>query len=261
MHLDGAARARQAEDPMPESSFINPDGQTTEDLEPAEGACELERISAPGERIRQVLPTLLEAARPSAIEDGAVIYHEGEPIDSVLVIEAGTVKLLRHLPNGRARIVRLHTRGSLLGLNGMLEPDHEHTAVAVGDVDVLQVPLSDVRRIREKDPKNYSRLLEAWNSYLTEADIWITRFSTGSIRARVARLLSFLAMRPTEHDDGRGQVSLLSGEDMANILGVTPESVSRNLAELKRQGVLAPLDGMTERYDCDLKALETLGLD
>ena len=231
------------------------------DGKPHANACDLERISAPSERLQDVLASLLKAARATTFAPGSVLYREGEEIESLFVLESGLVKLVRHLPNGRARIVRLHAGGALLGLNGTLESDHEHTAVAIGEVRALHLPLANVRRLRSDAPESYSRLLEAWNSYLHEADIWITQFSTGSIRARVARLITFLAMRPEDEPRSEGEVSLLTCEDMANILGVTPESVSRNVADFKRRGLLTPLEEGEENYLCDLKSLRALGLE
>lgn len=231
------------------------------DGKPHSDTCELEKISAPSGGLKDVLFTLLKNARASTFSPGSVLYREGEEIESLFVIESGLVKLLRHLPNGRARIVRLHAGGALLGLNGTLEPDHEHTAVAVGEVRALHLPLAMVRRMRSDEPENYSRLLEAWNSYLHEADIWITQFSTGSIRARVARLILFLAMKPDEEPRSEGEVSLLTCEDMANILGVTPESVSRNVADFKRRDLLRPIQDGEENYVCDLKGLRSLALE
>lgn len=230
-------------------------------LNSTSGDCELARYSAPSSRLQDVMPVLLDSARRVEVSAGTVLYREGETIDVVLAVESGLVKLEQYLPNGRARIVRLHTAGALLGLNGTLEPDHERTAIAVTDMEVLQVPLSVVRRLRSEEPTVYIRLLEAWNSYLSEADVWITRFSTGSIRARVARLVSFLAVIPEGSEAEQAFVSLLTCEDMANILGVTPESVSRNLAEFKRQGVLDLMDGDVERFACDLQELEALAAE
>lgn len=241
---------------MPDSRLYQADDPSC-----SHGDCELARFSAPSARLQDVMPMLLEAGRRVEVSAGTVLYREGEAIDAVLAIGSGLVKLEQYLPSGRARIVRLHTAGALLGLNGTLEPDHERTAIAVTDMEVLHVPLSVVRRLRSEEPTVYIRLLEAWNSYLSEADVWITRFSTGSIRARVARLVSFLAVMPEGSETDQGVVSLLTCEDMANILGVTPESVSRNLAEFKRQGVLDVVEGESERYACDLHELEALALE
>ncbi|MGD8560778.1 MAG: Crp/Fnr family transcriptional regulator, partial [Gammaproteobacteria bacterium] len=168
-----------------------------------------------------------------------VIYHEGADADAVYVISSGLVKLLRYLPNGRARIVRLHGPRHIVGLSGLIQPEYEHTAIATNDAEIIKVPISFIKEIRNTNPEFYLELAEQWYHYLREADLWITQFSTGSIRARVARLIIFLFF--LEMEANPGYVKLLPGEDMASILGVTPESVSRVMAEFKRKHIMEPV--------------------
>lgn len=164
------------------------------------------------------------------------IFREGEAVDGALMVRRGWVKLVAHSSDGRVRIVRLQGRGAWLGLGGLFDPVHEHTAVALGEVEADCVALTAIVRLRKDDPESYCRLLGSWCAYLRRADVWITEFSTGPIRARVARLVNFLSA--LQHDTPSTEVELLSCEDMAGILGVTVESVSRTLAEFKRNKLL-----------------------
>lgn len=184
-----------------------------------------------------------------------IIYHEGDRADTAFAIRHGLVKLISYLPNGQARIVRLHAEGSLLGLGGLLGQTYEHTAMAIDEVNAYQIPLSVFRHLKQEDPPLYCRLIECWYSYLMEADTWIMQFSTGAIRARVARLISFLPR--LESGLQSQEVKLLTCEEMAAILGVTPESVSRVLAEFKRREVLRPIKTRGKNiYEWNISALE-----
>ena len=50
---------------------------------------------------------------------------------------------------------------------------------------------------------------------------------------------------------------LLTTEEMSEILGVTPESVSRVVAEFKREGILQPIENNDESlFTFDRKKLE-----
>ena len=167
-----------------------------------------------------------------------IVYNEGADADTIFVVRGGMVKLISHLSNGRARIVRVHSRGSWLGLGGLLGRPYEHTAVAVEDTDVYRIPVSDLLRIKSDEPLLYCRLIERWFDYLQAADLWIAEFSTGSIKARVARLVNYLS--EIEEKTSPGEVRLLTCGEMAEILGATPESVSRVLADFKRQNILFP---------------------
>jgi CRP/FNR family transcriptional regulator len=184
---------------------------------------------------------------------GDTIYHEATNIDALYVISKGRVKLLNNMENGRTRIIRLHNRGSIIGLNGLMEEAHTHTAVANDDVSIYQIPIHLINSIKHKEPDIYSRLLEHWHEYLHMADTWITDFSTGAIHGRVARLVRFLV----ETDDATrpSYVNLLTVEEMAEILGVTPESVSRSMADLKRKKILEVVDDTLHQYHCNIKDL------
>jgi CRP/FNR family transcriptional regulator len=139
----------------------------------------------------------------------------------------------------------------------VLGQPYEHTAVAVEGTDAYRIPVGELLRIRSENPELYCRLLECWFDYLQEADLWISEFSTGSIKARVARLVNFLS--EIEDAVSPGEVKLLTCEEMAEILGATPESVSRVLAEFKRSDILLPSHlHADEFYQRNTTALERI---
>jgi len=217
-----------------------------------------EIAAALGKNAPPPLHALLAHSRRTTYDQRQVLYYEGGSIDSVFFITAGLLKLVIHLPNGRARIVRLHRPGTVLGLSGLMAQSNPHTAVAVSPITALRLPLSAVQRLRKGDPVTYVMLVELWHEFLQDAYRWITDFSTGSLRGRVARLLSFLS--EFETDTANGQLQLLTCEEMGSILGVTTESVSRTLAEFKRQNIIVHPDGVSMGvYRADLDQLRVIG--
>jgi CRP/FNR family transcriptional regulator len=184
-----------------------------------------------------------------------VIYHEGDSIDKVYTVRSGMVKLLSYLPNGRARIVRLHAKGHWLGLEGLARQRYAHTALAVGYVEVASRPLSSLNQLLRDQPRYYSQVLQQVHEHLAQADRWIADFSTGGIKSRVARLVDFLAK--LEHGEVLNIVELLSVHEMADMLGVTPESVSRIMAEFKRNHTLhKQASTLYETYKIDSMQLQ-----
>lgn len=219
---------------------------------------------AAGSSAGQTLPQRRHRARPAAVahlygegkrrayRGKEVIYHQGESIDTVRLIRRGLVKLLSHLPNGRARIVRLHGEGHVLGLEGLLARPFEHTAVAVGDVELECVPLERLVRLERENPWALTGLLYQWHDALAQADRWIAEFSTGAIKSRVARLLQYLAS--IERGRAMGTVGLLTVGEIGEILGATPESVSRHLAAFKRRDILRRAAGSSSKtYRLDIE--------
>lgn len=184
-----------------------------------------------------------------------VIYRESEEVDRLCIIRSGLVKLLSYLPNGRARIVRLHARDQWLGLEGLLGQNYEHTAIAIDDVVLQHVPIHSLQYHLKDEPGRLLQLLKQWHVDLSQADRWISEFSTGGIRPRVARLLEYLA--ELEYGSPADTVELLTVCEMSEILGVTPESVSRIVATFKRRNILKKqAESLGEVYRLDTPRLQ-----
>lgn len=184
-----------------------------------------------------------------------VIYHRGDQIDRLHLIRRGMVKLLSYLPNGRARIVRLHCNNHWLGLEGLVEPHYEHTAIAICGVDAVQIPIKSFQRLEQEDPKQFYQVVRQGYEYLSLADRWIADFSTGEIKPRIARLLEYLS--ELEYGQPLNCIELLTVNEMAEILGVTPESVSHHIAAFKREAILKK-DGnpLHDVYQLDVERLQ-----
>lgn len=190
---------------------------------------------------------------------GTTLFRQGTDRERVYALRSGRVKLVRHLPNGRARIVGLFAPGAVLGAlpNAAHAPVNPHSALTIGPVDAECWPIRQLMRLRHEQPARYIELLEGLHDQQHRADLWIAEFSTGPIKSRVARLLLFL--EDMEQDLRPGVVELLTCRDMGDILGVTPESVSRVIAGMKRKELLIAADkSRNDRFYCDHRRLRQL---
>ncbi len=94
---------------------------------------------------------------------------------------------------------------------------------------------------------------EQLQKQLDLADQWIVALGTGSARQRVAQLILILSASYADKD---GAFNLLSGEDMAAMISTSVETVSRIIAELKRQKIIYKNE--EKLYNCDADALRKL---
>jgi CRP-like cAMP-binding protein len=182
-----------------------------------------------------------------------VLYHAGAPAQAIYTVRSGLVKLVQYLPDGRQRIVRLLRSADVTGLEAMLGEPYQHDAVVLQRVELCRIPLDVVRALDERNPAIRKELMARWQRALTEADAWLTQLSTGSARARMARLL----LRLVERGD---RCNLFSREDMGAMLGVTTETASRIIAEFKRAGFISERGG-DDSLNCDVPALRRVAAD
>ena len=186
----------------------------------------------------------------------ASVYSEGENGNSVFTIRSGVVKLVKLLPNGTQRVVRLLRRGDAAGLELLIDKNYHHTAVALTELDVCRIRTDVIREIGLLNPKIHGQLIKRWQKNLDEADAFIVELSTGSAAARLARLLIKLA--DTGDIDGEGCM-VPPREDIGEIIGSSTETASRIIAEFKRRGLVE--ETHNQCLHCDSTALQKIALD
>ena len=167
------------------------------------------------------------------LEKGEKLYAHDEKADYIYTLHDGVLKLEQFLPSGEQRIVRLLRRGDLAGIEAVTTTNYQHDAIALTKISVCKIPADIVLDLSRKSPALHDNLLNKWQLALTTSDTWITKLSTGPSRYRVVRLLIWLAENSLDED-----FYMPGREDMGNILSLTTETVSRAIAELRRDGDL-----------------------
>jgi CRP/FNR family transcriptional regulator, anaerobic regulatory protein len=165
---------------------------------------------------------------------GATIYRAGEEGISLFTVRSGLVKLTHYLPDGGQRIVRLLRKTDVLGLECVLSDSYQHTAIALQPTEVCRLSAACVKRLLRGNQQLFHALMAKWYRALSDADRWIVDLSTGTARGRVIRLLLWLSELEEENS-----CNLFSREDLGAVLGLTTETASRTMAELKRRGLIA----------------------
>ena len=182
---------------------------------------------------------------------GATIYRTGEEGVSLFTIRTGLVKLAHYLPDGSQRIVRLLRKTDILGLECMQAEVYQHTAIALQPTEVCRLPAACVKRLLGSNQRLFHTLMAHWYRALSNSDRWITELSTGTARERAIRLLLWLSELETGDS-----CSLFSREDLGAVLGLTTETASRTMAELKRQGLIHEYS--PNRFSCDIVKLRQI---
>lgn len=167
---------------------------------------------------------------------GTAMYSEGDHGAAVFSIRKGIIKLLSLTSDGNQRIVRLHGTGMSAGLELLQPAEHyHHTAVAVTKVDACRIPVSTIEKLEQEFPELCLQIRQRLQMQLDRADEWIVELGTGPAKKRIAHLMLLMMEYSTEPND---EIALLSGNDIGAIIGASPETVSRIMANMKRNGIL-----------------------
>lgn len=183
-----------------------------------------------------------------------LFYSQGDRGSTVYSIRRGLVKLVQYPSEGSERIVRVLGPGAIAGLEALLNHPYRHTVVALQRVDVCRISVGTLNHLQVEHPWLSDRIMEHWENHLRLADRWISDLSSGTVRARVARLL-LLMLELT--GDGEATLRLLSYEDMASIVGTSRETFTRVIGQLRKEGVISKI-GTSHDHRCNVPALQQI---
>jgi len=171
-------------------------------------------------------------------EPGELIVEEDASVRQVANVLSGTIKLFKLLPDGRQQITGFLFGGDFLG--PMLSGEYATFAEAVNRVELCMFDQDRLRERMDAWPHLERRLFEDATQTLDRALDWMLLLGRKTATERVASFFVMLADRVGEKNDATAVVEVpMSRSDIADYLGLTMETVSRQISQLKRAGLLA----------------------
>lgn len=174
------------------------------------------------------------ATTPLSLQPGQRVYAQGEGGSAVFTVRSGIVRFERVTSAGECRIVRLAGVGSLIGQEALLRSPYAEDAVACTAVEVCRIPVETVERNCAQQPALRRELMRRWQSALEAAGEWNAELARGHARRRMLKLMAQLRQLSA---DG-STIWLPSRQEMSDMLGLAPETASRLVSRLRREGVL-----------------------
>ena len=191
---------------------------------------------------------------------GQEIVGEGEATRMLGSVVSGVVVLHKTLEDGRRQIVGLLFASDFIGRP--LRQIAPFEAVAVTDVRMCMFRRSQFEDILSRNASLERRLLEMTLDELDAARDWMLLLGRKSAREKVASFLMILARRAallekrSAKDTAPFEIPL-SREAISEYLGLTIETVSRQLTALRKDGIIV-LQGARSVSVTDFSALAEL---
>ncbi|XDA97111.1 transcriptional regulator FnrL [Sulfitobacter sp. LCG007] len=170
---------------------------------------------------------------------GDTILWRGDSLSFVASIVDGVATLGKTLEDGRTQVVGLMLPSDFIGRPGRDRIDFDVTAVT--DVTLCCFERVAFERLIADTPHVAQRMVEMALDELDAAREWMLLLGRKTAREKIATFLEMLVHRQTEGDAGEREVTLslpLTRDEIANFLGLTLETVSRQMTALRKQGVV-----------------------
>lgn len=182
---------------------------------------------------------LLAAGRRRRFARREVIFHAGDPGDSVHLVERGHVAVRVTTPLGDVATLAIIGPGGTFGELALLDPNAIRTAtVAALEVTETWVLHRDqFNRLRAESPAAERFLVHLLAGYVSRLSDHLVQALYLPADKRVARRVADL------HTMYRGTEIPLTQEDLASLAGTSRATVNRVLGELEAIGALAVARG------------------
>lgn len=172
------------------------------------------------------------------IKKGSVIFEEGENVNGIYCIKDGICKLTKLSANGKDHIVKLVTKGELLGQRSMISDEPVNlSAVALDDMEVCFIPKSEVMGYFDKNNHFSMNVMKTICGNLREADDHMVHLAQKTVKGRLAETLIYLYDTFGQNEDNSLKVQL-SRDELASIIGTATESCIRLLSDFKKLEVI-----------------------
>lgn len=169
---------------------------------------------------------------------GQVLWEQGSKNAGVTCVSRGLIALRSLHPDGSSTLIRLAYPGEIIGIRSFLTGRvHQSEAMALLPSRVCVVSQSKASQIVQNNPGVLSRLTIRCIDEIDRSHDRIIAGATMSNKEHLAALLHRLMDAHGEKVGGFYRMRLpLSRSDLADLIGVQPETLSRLVGRLKKEG-------------------------
>ncbi|SCK52288.1 cAMP-binding domain of CRP or a regulatory subunit of cAMP-dependent protein kinases [Variovorax sp. HW608] len=204
---------------------------------------------------------LLGAAELIHVRRGAMVFRQGDPVHvagtGFYGLAGGTIKISTLRQDGREAILAVLEPGNWFGEISLIDGSpRTHDATALSALDLLVVPYEAFAR--QMQDAAFARAIAALLAARVRGLYGLMEDATlRGLRARVARRLMSLARGDVTQSPALRRTVSLPQEALAMMLGVTRQTLSKELNAMAEEGVIALGYGRIELLSID--ALQQLG--
>jgi CRP-like cAMP-binding protein len=200
--------------------------------------------------LRRIFPQLKDAdlltiqntASIMKVRKSQNLFIAGDSPRAIYAVANGCIKIIREGLEGETVITRIVRPGQILGLREVIgEFKYSRTAVALKDSEVFSIDSHSVSSMVQNYPSISIQFMKIFCNELARMEVRIESDLYHSAKSRVASVIyelhTLFADTPAE-DNKIVFTPPLNRKDIAELADVTPETVSRVIADLRSSQII-----------------------
>ena len=182
------------------------------------------------------------------------LYSRGDRLASVYAIKAGSIKTYLSGSKGQSQVLGFHLPGDLLGFDGFANEKHSSDAVAMEDTLLCELPIDRFENLCDEMPGLRKVMMQQVGAEINRHHTLVLTLGQMQTEERLSTYLLRLSCYFKSRGYSCTQFNLpMARHDLANFLGMAPETLSRMFARLEKQNIL-----VIKRREITIKDIEAL---
>lgn len=179
----------------------------------------------------------LDRSRVYSLARGDHLFHQGDPARRIWLCRTGQLKLFRLSPSGQEKIIAIIHAGRSFAEATLFSKDRVYPVhcAAVAPSEVVGFDAEDLVETLSNDIDACFRLLATLSRRMHKKIGQIDSLALQNAHLRVA---GYLLDEFRRHDQSGAFRLRTSKKHIAGLLAIQPETLSRSLAQLQRDGIL-----------------------
>ena len=204
----------------------------------------LRRIPLFAELDEPAIVRLAERCVARTVGAGSVLFTMGEECRGLYIIEAGRVRIYRTNPEGREQVLHIEGPGRAVAELPLFDGGpYPASAVTLEETRLVFLPRADFEYLYRTHPDIAHAIIRALGRRLRHLVHLTETLAFRDVAARLALLLVGYAERSGRHTPDGIELTLdRTQEELALEIGAARESVSRAMTQLRRKGLIRPID-------------------
>lgn len=198
--------------------------------------CNLSTLCIPRGLSEQEINTLDDSiAHKTILQAKDALYKQNDSFTTLYAVKSGAMKAITSKDGSQEAVIGIYLPGELIGFDGLATDLHQCTVTALETSHICEINLD---HIQSTIPSIYKQLLKHASNFINDSQIKNNLIKTGAEN----RVISFLLDLSDRHH-ARGYSPLdfslyLSRSNIADLLNLSPETVSRVLRNLERKDLI-----------------------
>lgn len=183
---------------------------------------------------------LVRNAHDIHLSQGQALYRQGDTAKYVYFVVSGSVKVFVSSVDGDEAIIDIAGKGQWVGELSIIDRQPgQHSVIALEPTHCIGFSEHTINSIMQANPAHYHGITLLLCKHLRSLFSWVAVSMLRSVNNRIYFRLQKLAFAMgTPQDNGFLIRTRISQDLLAAMLGVTRQTLNKELAELKQAGVV-----------------------